>query len=250
MLRQQQVMMQQASEACAASREDEASGSTNCDVSPREFEGMSREQLIARLMVLEQEKRAGGGVTTTNRGEQSQVATSEAAVEIKSETSTNVDDDEGPSTPPDTHRSAADNNAERSSESNSKHEDGGEEDEEEEDEDGDSEQPDQVQSKPMQCLWKDCGQMLENMQKLISHISDNHVGSGKVCTCSCLLIHVLIYILYSQLIDANGKDVQGIKSLLPSDTRCIIICVPIQAKDHLFAVNQASINVLLRKACD
>lgn len=187
MLRQQQVMMQQASEACAASREDEASGSTNCDVSPREFEGMSREQLIARLMVLEQEKRAGGGVTTTNRGEQSQVATSEAAVEIKSETSTNVDDDEGPSTPPDTHRSAADNNAERSSESNSKHEDGGEEDEEEEDEDGDSEQPDQVQSKPMQCLWKDCGQMLENMQKLISHISDNHVGSGKVCTCSCLL---------------------------------------------------------------
>ncbi|KAI7884939.1 hypothetical protein K492DRAFT_124443, partial [Lichtheimia hyalospora FSU 10163] len=84
--------MQQASEASAASREDEASGPTSCDVSPKEFEGMSREQLIARLMVLEQEK---------------------------------------------------------------------------------------LQSKPMQCLWKDCGQMLENMQKLISHISDNHVGSGK-----------------------------------------------------------------------
>lgn len=173
--------MQQASEASAASREDEASGSTSCDVSPREFEGMSREQLIARLMVLEQEKRAGGGSSVTSRSEQGQGTSSEAAIEIKSETSTNVDDDdEGPSTPPDTHRSAADNNAERSSESNSKHEDGGDEDEEDEDEDGDSEQPDQAQSKPMQCLWKDCGQMLENMQKLISHISDNHVGSGKV----------------------------------------------------------------------
>ena len=175
--------MQQASEASAASREDEGSGSTSCDVSPKEFEGMSREQLIARLMVLEQEKRAGG---VTNQ--QGAATSSDIAVEIKSETSTNVDDDEeGPSTPPDTQRSAADNNAERSSESNSKHEDGGDEDEEDEDEDGDSEQPDQVQSKPMQCLWKDCGQMLENMQKLISHISDNHVGSGKVCDDCCLL---------------------------------------------------------------
>ncbi|KAI7854249.1 hypothetical protein BDC45DRAFT_441102, partial [Circinella umbellata] len=31
----------------------------------------------------------------------------------------------------------------------------------------------------MQCLWKDCGQICDDMQALIAHISDNHVGSGK-----------------------------------------------------------------------
>lgn len=144
------------------------------DVSAKEFEGMTREQLIARLMELEQEKRANRA--ETSGGQQQSVEASE----MKSEASTNLEEEEedAPSTPPDTDRNnRTESIAERSGGGN---DDAEELDDEDEEDEGEGDQQEQAASKPMQCLWKDCGQMCDGMQSLIAHITDNHVGSGKV----------------------------------------------------------------------
>ena len=50
-------------------------------------------------------------------------------------------------------------------------------DEEEEEETGETANETDLQ---LQCKWKDCGDSFSSLQKLISHINDTHVGSGKV----------------------------------------------------------------------
>lgn len=95
-------------------------------VDPKQFDDMSREQLIARLVTLEKEKHA------THMEDKS----------VHSDDNTN------------------------------------DETEEEEVESLIIEQ--QQQEKIRTCLWADCGEKFDGLQKLISHITEVHVGGGKV----------------------------------------------------------------------
>lgn len=166
------------------------------DVSEKEFEGMSREELIARLMVLEKERRASQAEKlhqpqqqqqqhNQHQHQQQQQQQQTEVIEIKSESSTNIDEEEedAPSTPPD----GQDRSIKKNS-SQSKQSEDADDDDEEEDEDGEGhgeghgEGQDQEPSatKPMQCLWKDCGQTYQGVRNLTEHICDVHVGGGKV----------------------------------------------------------------------
>ncbi|KAG2199695.1 hypothetical protein INT47_012831 [Mucor saturninus] len=91
----------------------------NPTVDPKQFEGMSREQLIARLVALEKENHC---ITTT-----ATTSTDEMADDSVDETATEEDEQELIRT----------------------------------------------------CLWSDCGQKFDILQKLISHITEVHVGGGK-----------------------------------------------------------------------
>lgn len=152
------------------------------DVSAKEFEGMTRQQLIERLMALEQEKRAQRFEATAGSSGGQTTRQPQAETEIKSETSTNMDDDdeEGPSTPSDQDRPMEEAERSLSIGSGTKEDNEEAEEEDEEDETESEQQQQEATSKPMQCLWKECGQICAGMQELITHISDTHVGSGKV----------------------------------------------------------------------
>ncbi|KAG2176019.1 hypothetical protein INT44_000498 [Umbelopsis vinacea] len=161
-------------------------------VSVKEFEHMSREQLISRLVQLEQEKRghspgsnSAHSATTPIPSTLQQSTTAEtmhdnarpsAAEAAVTDTSTNPDDDDdGPNTPTDNHASTDKVKAEGGE---SKNDDGEEEDvDEDEDEDADEDAPKEEQK--MQCRWINCGLVCETLESLISHIGEAHVGSGK-----------------------------------------------------------------------
>jgi hypothetical protein len=161
-------------------------------VSVKEFEHMSREQLIARLVQLEQEKRGNSpgsnsahSATTPIPSSLQQSTTAEAvqdgsrsgpAEAAATDTSTNPDeDDDGPNTPTDNHASTDKAKAE----SESKNDDGDDE-LEDEDEDEDADEDASKEEQKMQCRWTNCGLVCENLESLISHIGEAHVGSGKV----------------------------------------------------------------------
>ncbi|KAF7726995.1 hypothetical protein EC973_008108 [Apophysomyces ossiformis] len=150
------------------------------NVSSKEFEDMSREQLIARLMELETEKRAGSLQNSPDASKRMSIDESPRKVtfnplengsEMKSETSTYVDDEEeeGPPTPLDEDQQNGEDAVEDDEELD---------EEEDEDEDGDGDQQGLLKEQ-VQCRWKDCGQKFDELQQLISHIRDSHVGSGK-----------------------------------------------------------------------
>lgn len=176
-------------------------------VSVKEFEHMTREQLIARLVQLEQEKRgnspgsnsAQSATTPTPSSLQQQQSAPLAEVSHAdntqqpesrgsnmdasvTDTSTNADDDDdGPNTPTDNNTTGTTNgvNLSSSQHDNDNKEDGDDEEVDEDDEeDGEEETPKEEQK--MQCRWRDCGLVCDSLSSLISHIGEAHVGSGKV----------------------------------------------------------------------
>ncbi|KAL0072865.1 hypothetical protein F4703DRAFT_1954014 [Phycomyces blakesleeanus] len=169
-------------------------------LSVKEFDSMSREELIARLIELEREKKrtdsingnspdveplgdnpdtrsgtaatAAAAAVVTPATSIIQVTTVSTQQDSKSETTMEDEDDE-PGTPLDSQNRDED-----------KSEDA---DELDEDEDEDTEVDMLEETEPekleFQCLWRDCGETFEELQKLITHINDNHVGSGKPTYC-------------------------------------------------------------------
>jgi hypothetical protein len=215
-------------------------------VSVKEFEHMSREQLIARLVQLEQEKRGNSpgsnsahSATTPIPSSLQQSTTAETlqdssrsgpAEAAATDTSTNPDeDDDGPSTPTDNNASTDKTKAENES----KNDDGEEEDvDEDEDEDADDDAPKEEQK--MQCRWTNCGLVCETLESLISHIGEAHVGSGKVshclqflfssgtrhCSCKKILMFPFFF-SYRHPTVVIGKVVRVLKNHSRNDTRCI-----------------------------
>lgn len=175
-------------------------------VSAKDYEGLTRAQLISRLIELETEKIQNDNSDNKEKGEEEEASPSDNQ-ESKPDSAT-VDED----------KSTVD------------------EEEEEEEESVVEEEP---KTEKMQCKWRDCGIYLDELQKLITHINTEHVGSGKVrkkkeknklTSINFLLrLHILV----------NGKTVLEKKNHLQRDTRCTIIFALIQAKDHLFVRKMA-----------
>ncbi|KAL0575303.1 hypothetical protein ABG067_009045, partial [Albugo candida] len=123
---------------------------------------MSREQLIARLIVLEGEKLSKNNNNSPTKSLEEELEEEELVI---SPTEQQQQQQQKPQViAVDEDKSTVD-----------------EEEEEEEEETVaptpiDTENNTQVQ---MQCKWKECGVMFYDLQKLISHINDTHVGSGK-----------------------------------------------------------------------
>jgi hypothetical protein len=173
------------------------------NVSAKEFDGMSRDQLIARLVALEKEKR------TSQRSSPS--------------SSSNPGLPSPPSAPASASTTATDipNHQDTDQEDDEDQEDDDDDDDDDEEEDDDdtlsskdqagtttkqqsssspSQQPkdtdtimagsddqqaastdpsNSVEDRPASCGWLHCGQQFDNLQLLIAHISESHVGSGK-----------------------------------------------------------------------
>lgn len=83
----------------------------------------------------------------------------------------------------------------------------------------------------MRCLWKNCGETCVGVQGLTGHIVRTHVGGGKVNHQKSN--GSLLMILPSLFTTVNGKIVGGSKSLLRSDTRSAIIFASIPGNDRL-----------------
>ncbi|KAG0180461.1 hypothetical protein DFQ29_000660 [Apophysomyces sp. BC1021] len=158
-------------------------------VSAAEYESMSKEELIARLVVLEQEKRTGSQQTSpTEAGvaesssRQAEIA-QEVMAEMRSEASTNADEEEGPSTPSDAQESRGIGSVAPETEEKVEEVDEGEEEDDDELESEHQEENEEPKEQ-VQCRWRDCGEKFDELKNLISHISEAHVGSGKP-TYSC-----------------------------------------------------------------
>jgi hypothetical protein len=117
---------------------------------------MTRDQLIARLIVLENEK------LNNKRTEEDE--------------EDDEDENMSPNTPTITEKTQGAADEDKSTV----------DEEDEEDETSDAKATvvteDMVAKIQMQCKWKECGEMFHDLKKLISHINDMHVGSGKVQT--------------------------------------------------------------------
>jgi hypothetical protein len=180
----------------------------------KDYEGMTREQLIARLIVLENE-RLGIHQQDDTRFESS----------AKSD-----DENNSPNTPhdiqSDTKSSGMSSQLDEKA-SSSVVSTGGED----EDENMDDASEPKVQ---LVCKWKGCDEQFNKLQKLITHINDTHVGSGKVIYIErerervdhrvlyLNIIHLFCFVI-SLLIVVNGKIALEIKNHLPRDIKCIII---------------------------
>jgi hypothetical protein len=116
------------------------------------YENMSREELIARLVVLENEKSSRAKAENNKMEERNPLLID---TKMNNNNKSDEDDEDSPSTPAESESRTSVNEEE--------------DDEEEEDE-----------TKQLECKWKDCQEKFTKLQKLISHISDDHVGSGKV----------------------------------------------------------------------
>lgn len=133
----------------------------------REYEQMSREQLIARLVELEQEKRANesqqtspnsAGTTSKEVAQQNQdVSRKETLPDNKEEKDIQQNTTEQPSC-----RRQQSDIKETSLEETG------------------AQSKSEPKNEQLQCLWKDCGQRFDTLEKLTSHIGYTHVGSGKV----------------------------------------------------------------------
>lgn len=137
-------------------------------LSAKEYESMSREELISRLVELEQEKRSGesmssspsmsinGGPACSHDTESTSSSTNKPITLTASrEVGTIKEEDE--------------NAAEDDNPSSTKDEEDEEDDDEEE-----------AVHQEVVCRWKDCGSKFDKLQQLIDHLGDIHVGSGKV----------------------------------------------------------------------
>lgn len=129
------------------------------DAAPSSYDNMSREQLIARLVKLENEKRAQenpDGAASVK--EQTEVTKNECPIEPVEE--------EKP---------------ECQEQSKQKQEAEGEPEEIEKDpEEEPKAKNEEAKEEMTRCLWKNCGRSFNTLQELIEHIQDTHVGSGKV----------------------------------------------------------------------
>ncbi|KAI9021680.1 hypothetical protein CLU79DRAFT_752783 [Phycomyces nitens] len=170
------------------------SSNTSENSAAKEFDSMSREELIARLIELEREKKRTDSTNTNSpdveilgdnpdarRGSAVNVTPAASIIQVagsthhdsKSET-TMEDEDEEPGTPLD---------SQNKDEEKSEDADELDEDEDEEDAEVDMLEGTEPEKLEFQCLWRDCGETFEELQKLITHINDNHVGSGKPTYC-------------------------------------------------------------------
>ncbi|KAL0082029.1 hypothetical protein J3Q64DRAFT_1182194 [Phycomyces blakesleeanus] len=178
------------------------------NVISKEFDGMSREQLIARLINLEAEKRAGSFHSTSSTSEACGYK-KESLVDTVYSSCSSPSSPPPPGVPaPSSHpysnsihghteeieekeeeqaagAAATLSNQHRSEKSTSPRE-MAETEEEIKREGSNSEN---ISEDLYKCQWTDCGQVFSVMQEFISHISDTHVGSGKVHK-------IYIYIVY------------------------------------------------------
>ncbi|ORE00874.1 hypothetical protein BCV72DRAFT_283095 [Rhizopus microsporus var. microsporus] len=115
-------------------------------ISAKDYEGLTRAQLISRLIKLETEKIQNDNSDNKEKDEEEDASPSDNQ-ESKADSAT-IDED----------KSTVD------------------EEEEEEEESVVEEEP---KTEKMQCKWRDCGIYLDELQKLITHINTEHVGSGK-----------------------------------------------------------------------
>lgn len=128
------------------------------DASSSPYDNMSREQLIARLVKLENEKRAQenpeNAAAITEQIEATNVKILEASDEDQKENRDKIKQEQVPE------EEVEQSEKEAEEESKTK-----------------SEEP---KEEVTRCLWKNCGQSFNALQDLTDHIQEIHVGSGKV----------------------------------------------------------------------
>jgi hypothetical protein len=84
------------------------------------------------------------------------------------------------------------------------------------------EQQQQIQVENVRtCLWANCGEKFTILQDLISHITEVHVGGGKVTINQVKLNSCILTLLHSLPIDVNGRIVLETISHLQKDIKCM-----------------------------
>ncbi|ORZ08911.1 hypothetical protein BCR42DRAFT_424266 [Absidia repens] len=191
---------------------------TSSNVSTKEFDGMSRDQLITRLVELEKEKRTSQRSSPTslsNHDLSSPLSATASSAATTATTMTTYAPNENGDEDDDDDDDDDDDQEDDDDDDDDDDEDGGNssintqvsqqpkprtDDQQQEQQkstpsvsktdDGNTTSADQSTTdtspseKPMTCGWEHCGQRFDSLQLLIAHLSEAHVGSGKA-TYSC-----------------------------------------------------------------